>query len=53
MATRDPRTIATHDTAQDKSSQRIQKLVNSVAWADHYCTDGYFGYLNQSQKAYL
>lgn len=46
MVTRNPRTIVAHDTAQDKSSQRIQKLVDSAAWADFYCTDGYFGYLN-------
>lgn len=46
MVTRSPRTIAAHDTAFDKSSQRIQKLVDSAEWADYYCTDGYFGYLS-------
>jgi len=46
MVTRTPRTIAAHDIAHDKSSQRIQRLVDGAEWADYYCTDGYFGYLS-------
>lgn len=46
MVTRTPRTIAGFEVAQDKAASRIQSIVDGAPWADYYCTDGYFGYLN-------
>ena len=38
--------IAGFDVAQDKTSQRIQRIVDSAPEAHRYCTDGYSGYLD-------
>ena len=46
MVSRKPRIIAGLQVAEDKSARRIQKIVDSAPYADYYCTDGYFGYLN-------
>ena len=34
------------DVASDKSSERIQNIVDSSPEADFYYTDGYFGYMD-------
>jgi len=46
MVSRLPRQIVGYDVAFDKSSERIQKIVDNGPEADLYCTDGYFGYLD-------
>lgn len=46
MVSREPRQIVGFDVAFDKSSERIQKIVDNGSSANHYCTDGYFGYVN-------
>ena len=43
---RSPRMILGFDVAQDKTSQRIQQIVDSAPEARRYCTDGYVGYLD-------
>lgn len=43
---REPRMIAGFDVAQDKTSQRIQRIIDSTPEACRYCTDGYVGYLD-------
>lgn len=46
MVSREPRQIAGIDVAFDKSSRRIQAIVDAVPPAEKYCTDGWGGYLN-------
>ena len=46
MVSRNPRQIVAFDVAFDKSSWRIQRMVDSSPWAEKYCTDGYWGYSN-------
>ena len=41
---RNPRMIAGFDVAQDKTAQRIQRMVDSAPEARRYYTDGYVGY---------
>ena len=43
---RNPRMIMGFDVAQDKTAQRIQRIVDSAPEARRYCTDGYVGYLD-------
>lgn len=43
---RNPRMILGFDVAQDKTSQRIQQIVDSAPEARRYYTDGYSGYLD-------
>ncbi len=43
---RNPRMIMGFDVASDKTSQRIQRIVDSAPEARRYCTDGYVGYLD-------
>ena len=44
--TRNPRQIVAFDVTHDKSSERLQGLVDSAPPAALYCTDGYVGYLD-------
>ena len=44
MVSREPRQIVGHVVSTDKSSQTIQKMVDSAPEAECYCTDGYSGY---------
>ena len=46
MISREPRQIVGFDVQFDKSSFRIQGIVDSVKYAENYCTDGYHGYLD-------
>ena len=46
MVSRSPRQIVGYDVAFDKSSQRIQKIVDNGPKAEYYCTDGYWGYVD-------
>jgi IS1 family transposase len=46
MISRIPRQITGFAVEIDKSSHRLQKIVDSVAPANRYCTDGYFGYMD-------
>lgn len=46
MVSREPRQSVGYDVAFDKSSQRIQKIVDSGPEAEYYCTDGYWGYVD-------
>ena len=46
MVSRSPRQIVGYDVAFDKSSQRIQKIVDNGPKAEYYCTDGYRGYVD-------
>ena len=46
MVSRSPRQIVGYDVAFDKSSQRIQKIVDNGPEAEYYCTDGYRGYVD-------
>ena len=46
MVSRKPRQIVGFDVAYDKSPQRIQRLVDGAPPAEHYCTDGWFGYID-------
>lgn len=46
MVSRSPRQIVGFDTALDKSSARIQQIVDNAPEADRYCTDGYLGYVD-------
>ena len=43
---REPRQIAGFDVAQDKSPERIQRMVDATPEAARYCTDGYLGYID-------
>jgi len=46
MVRREPRQIVSFEVAMDKSSLRLQGLVDQGPWAENYATDGYFGYLD-------
>jgi IS1 family transposase len=46
MVSREPRQIVSFDVQCDKSSVRLQGIVDNAPWAKNYCTDGYFGYLD-------
>ena len=46
MVSRNPRKIVGFDIAADKSSSRIQSIVDHAPWAKYYYTDGYNAYLN-------
>jgi len=46
MVSRLPRQIVGIDAAFDKSSERIQALVDAAPPAEYYCTDGYLGYVD-------
>lgn len=46
MVNRQPRQILGFDVAFDKTSQRIQKIIDDAPEAENYCTDGYYGYLD-------
>ena len=43
---REPRQIVGFDVATDKSSWRIQRIVDAAPPAEKYYTDGYVGYLD-------
>ena len=42
----EPRQIVSFDVQMDKSSFRLQGLVDNAPWAENYATDGYNGYLD-------
>jgi len=44
MISREPRQIVAFAVDKSKSSEIIQKIVDSVPPAKHYYTDGYYGY---------
>ena len=46
MVSRQPRQIVGFDVALDKSSKRIQQIVDTAPEAKFYCTDGYNGYID-------
>ncbi len=46
MVSREPRQIVGFDVACDKSPERIQGIVDNAPYAEKYCTDGYFGYID-------
>ena len=46
MISREPRQIVGFEVTHNKSSYRIQGMVDRTAYADTYCTDGYVGYLD-------
>ena len=46
MVSRKPRQIVAFDVAYDKTSNRIQKMVDRSPTALNYCTDGYLGYVD-------
>ena len=46
MVSREPRQILGFDAANDKSPERIQKMVDSSPTASKYCTDGFLGYID-------
>ena len=46
IVSRLPRQIVGIDAAFDKSSERIQALVDAAPPAENYCTDGYWGYVD-------
>jgi len=46
MVSRQPRMIVGVEIADDKSSYRIQRIVDNAPDAEKYCTDGYNGYLD-------
>lgn len=46
MISREPRQIVGFSAATDKSSERIQGIVDSVSAVENYCTDGYLGYID-------
>jgi hypothetical protein len=46
MVSRNPRQIVGFDVAHDKSPARIQSIVDNAPYAEKYCTDGYFGYID-------
>lgn len=45
MVSRKPRQIVGYIVSRDKTSQTIQKMVDTSCDAERYCTDGYSGYL--------
>ncbi len=46
MVSHEPRQIVGFDVAFDKSSERIQNIVDNAPEAKYYCTDGYNGYID-------
>ena len=46
MVSREPRQIVSFDVQFDKSSYRLQGIVDNAAWAENYCTDGNLSYLD-------
>ena len=46
MVSRNPRQIVGFDAAFDKSTERIQKIVDAEPEVKYYCTDGYSGYID-------
>ena len=46
MVSRNPRQISGFDVAFDKSPDRIQAMVDNAPEAEHYCTDGWSGYID-------
>ena len=46
MVSREPRQIIGFVAATDKSSIKIQEMVDSAPFVKRYCTDGYVGYLD-------
>jgi len=46
MISREPRQIVSFDVQFDKSSFRLQGIVDNAPDAENYCTDGYVGYLD-------
>jgi len=46
MISREPRQIVGFAVATDKSTERIQTIVDSAPEALAYCTDGYMGYVD-------
>ncbi len=46
MISRNPRLIVDFDVAFNKSSERIQNIVDNSSEADFYYTDGYLGYID-------
>ena len=46
MISREPRQIIGFDVGLDKTSERIQEIVDSGPESEKYCTDGYVGYLD-------
>jgi IS1 family transposase len=46
MISRVPRQIISFDVQCDKSSFRLQGIVDNAEYAENYCTDGYWGYLD-------
>ena len=46
MISRKPRQILRFHVARDKSAWRIQEMVDSAPYAEKYCTDGYWGYVD-------
>ena len=46
MVSRQPQQIVGFDVALDKSSKRIQQIIDTAPKAKFYCTDGYNGYID-------
>lgn len=46
MVSRKPRQIVGHVVSRNKMSRTIQGMVDAAPAAEHYCTDGYSGYLD-------
>ena len=46
MVSREPRQIVSFTVTGEKSSARIQEMVDAAPDAKNYCTDGYTGYLD-------
>ena len=46
MIRRELRQISGFDVGLDKTSERIQKIVDGAPEAEKYCTDGYVGYVD-------
>ncbi|MCL2856021.1 MAG: hypothetical protein FWE21_10490 [Defluviitaleaceae bacterium] len=46
LVSRKPRQIVGFDVAKDKSSERLQCIVDSAPEADNYATDGFLGYID-------
>lgn len=46
MVSREPRQIIGYAVSRDKTSRTIQQMVDAAPVAKHYCTDGYYGYLD-------
>ena len=46
MANRNPRIIIDFSVSTEKTSAVIQEIVDRSPYAEKYCTDGYFGYLD-------